>query len=564
MSLSPNLNENYVSLLREAAAYLFSVVKDVDLEDVPDRQEKVDALNERYDNPSSDDERDLVFLEIRRALRVYAGDVDERYDEAFRDIANRRFDKVWNALSLEDQKRIVAQFEFERFDIPNVARFDFHRSCAEVLEQFKQGVDSRYGKSFVKDDLDLRVRAAEFPNFAFALCECVYAVDDYKECRLNYESPEVKRLHNALMTILERVVESSNSQPFATSSTSSKGGSCDGLNYANESKNDETSDDPDDSDDELDGAVLDSLKPDGYYPVDERLAREAKRAVSYDEYEPMSETNLYRGEVDKVRAFAEKRKSEIDARFHEQVDRLLNRFERRLAEWYDQRNSAEASCPSVLIVGPSNFPMRKHNAKMERLSALYKMRDEIFEIVRQIEGIGSANYEDDENELESLERSLRSLYEERERMKAANAYLRRHGNWEGYEDPDYVADLYDRDGIPRPFYEFSVSEKIRRLEGRVAFIKRQAITDYGDGWKFEGGVAKVDKEDNRLRIIFDTIPDVEAREKLKSKGFRWSPKHKAWQRKLTPDAIWAGTVLGYIPADWKPRFIESQDESSKK
>ena len=44
-------------------------------------------------------------------------------------------------------------------------------------------------------------------------------------------------------------------------------------------------------------------------------------------------------------------------------------------------------------------------------------------------------------------------------------------------------------------------------------------------------------EQNRLQLLFDGKPDDEMRAKLKSRGYRWSPRNKAWQRQLTPNAI---------------------------
>ena len=50
---------------------------------------------------------------------------------------------------------------------------------------------------------------------------------------------------------------------------------------------------------------------------------------------------------------------------------------------------------------------------------------------------------------------------------------------------------------------------------------------------------------NRLQIVFDSIPDPELRAALKANGFRWSPKNQAWQRQLTDNALRAArSVLG--------------------
>jgi hypothetical protein len=43
-------------------------------------------------------------------------------------------------------------------------------------------------------------------------------------------------------------------------------------------------------------------------------------------------------------------------------------------------------------------------------------------------------------------------------------------------------------------------------------------------------------EIDRLQILFEDIPDADTRTALKSNGFRWSPRYKAWQRQLTDNA----------------------------
>lgn len=57
--------------------------------------------------------------------------------------------------------------------------------------------------------------------------------------------------------------------------------------------------------------------------------------------------------------------------------------------------------------------------------------------------------------------------------------------------------------------------------------------------KFDNGIIKENVEENRLQILYDEIPSVEERTKLKRNGFRWSPYNKAWQRQLNNASAWA-------------------------
>ena len=60
---------------------------------------------------------------------------------------------------------------------------------------------------------------------------------------------------------------------------------------------------------------------------------------------------------------------------------------------------------------------------------------------------------------------------------------------------------------------------------------------------FEEGRLVWNRQIDRLQILFDGIPDDARRKELKSNGFRWSPKHKAWQRQLTMNAVRAAKRL---------------------
>ena len=63
------------------------------------------------------------------------------------------------------------------------------------------------------------------------------------------------------------------------------------------------------------------------------------------------------------------------------------------------------------------------------------------------------------------------------------------------------------------------------------------------------------KETMRLQLLFDRKPEEDARNILKAYGFRWAPKHKAWQRFLTNKAKNAANVVLQLLASGKPDFV---------
>lgn len=61
----------------------------------------------------------------------------------------------------------------------------------------------------------------------------------------------------------------------------------------------------------------------------------------------------------------------------------------------------------------------------------------------------------------------------------------------------------------------------------------------------EGFEIIINQSEDRVQILFDAIPSAELRAKLKGAGWNWSPRNKAWQRKITDNAIAsANRILG--------------------
>lgn len=71
---------------------------------------------------------------------------------------------------------------------------------------------------------------------------------------------------------------------------------------------------------------------------------------------------------------------------------------------------------------------------------------------------------------------------------------------------------------------------IKRLEEQIQQIDRAREVKADSGFEFEGGRVEFDSEEIRYNIFFDDIPEQELRSKLKTYGFKWSPRRSAWTR----------------------------------
>lgn len=82
---------------------------------------------------------------------------------------------------------------------------------------------------------------------------------------------------------------------------------------------------------------------------------------------------------------------------------------------------------------------------------------------------------------------------------------------------------------------FQLPEIAKRMKVKLQVIREQENKEV----EFEGGTLVWNYEENRLQILFNGIPSENTRKDLKSSGFHWSPRNKAWQRQLTQNAVHA-------------------------
>ncbi|WP_444301989.1 hypothetical protein [Intestinimonas butyriciproducens] len=294
-----------------------------------------------------------------------------------------------------------------------------------------------------------------------------------------------------------------------------------------------------------------------YHTINEEAARRANDMNSFRDYKAGSATAEYRRMVDAATELAERQKQRVDPMYHEKIDRLLEIYCRKLAENMNASYSIEARCPSILISGGGNFPVRKkekQNAARDRNLEEWNYIQGLLDKIRSV-GTGGIS-SDDPQAVEKLEAKLATLEKHQEMMKAANAAIRMKDPAKGDAKlaelgytPEDIAKLRAPDFCGRigyPAYELQNNNaNIRRIRGRIAELKKRTEST-PEGWEFDGGRVVVNTAENRLQIIFDGKPNADVRTELKGEGFRWAPSQGAWQRQLTDNAMRAARRLKCI------------------
>lgn len=294
-----------------------------------------------------------------------------------------------------------------------------------------------------------------------------------------------------------------------------------------------------------------------YYTINEEAARTANDLNSHYTYREGSATASYRRQVDEATELAERQKQRVDPMYHEKIDRLLEIYCRKLAENMNASYSIEARCPSILISGGGNFPVRKkerQNAARDRNLEEWNYIQGLLDKIRSV-GTGGIS-SDDPQAVEKLEAKLAALEKHQELMKAANVAIRMKDPTEGDAKlaelgytPEDIAKLREPDFCGRIGYPAYLLQNnnanIRRIRGRIEELKKRT-ENTPEGWEFDGGRVVVNTTENRLQIIFDGKPDADIRTELKGEGFRWAPSQGTWQRQLTDNAMRAARRLKCI------------------
>jgi hypothetical protein len=276
--------------------------------------------------------------------------------------------------------------------------------------------------------------------------------------------------------------------------------------------------------------------------INEETARRAKENISFSDYKPGSATANYTAQVNEVVKMAE----ELAARSRfigeeperiEEAQRYIEYYSRKYAEYINKDNEITCRCPSVMIAGPANFPVRKKEkqvnawrANQENYISLDDARRRLYYILVEEHPISGADPEAIEKLTRKLNRLQAAHAEHLKANKLAKAEVKAGRAKYAYGTFGAVT---TEDGKQLPtYFTDNESAEIRRIKARIESLQKTKAQpskeESGEGWNLYE-----DQEAGRICFEFDGKPEQDIINSLKVNGFRWSPRLKRWQRQNT-------------------------------
>ena len=230
---------------------------------------------------------------------------------------------------------------------------------------------------------------------------------------------------------------------------------------------------------------------------------------------------------------------ELNSSQLEILNKRKEQFKELVTSTYNHYLETNTNFVPVTVAGPANYPSNKMNKVMDRMDKIMSETNEkIQKFYKNTDDMLKNAYTKDE-----IISKYRSGYNEpissddplaKEKLEAKLEYLKEKHN--SYKEFNKRARQSGTDQLP-PYVLANSNQNIKSVEDRLKTLDKMSKIESG-GYYFDNGEVRFDKEDMRVKIFFDSIPNEETRKELKSHAFKWSPKNQAWQRKLTNDAIY--------------------------
>ena len=221
-----------------------------------------------------------------------------------------------------------------------------------------------------------------------------------------------------------------------------------------------------------------------YFPINEKMAGHARSMWSFSEYKPGSTTEEYKSYVNEAYNLADEVAAK-DEKAGVRAYAVAERYSKRMAEYFNRDISINLMCPSVMISGPANFPVKKKNRQIAAFDSNREFFNETQKLLNKIKSISNGSElikSSDEDCIERLEYKLETLKALQEKMKSANVAIRKKDKEEGNLDllalgysPDQIKELRTPDfggRIGYPAYMLqNNNQEIHRVEERINSLK---------------------------------------------------------------------------------------------
>lgn len=239
-----------------------------------------------------------------------------------------------------------------------------------------------------------------------------------------------------------------------------------------------------------------------------------------------------------IRMYEEELNADIEKIPEEEKERYISMYK----EWVRTLFDKHSRIMSAMITGPARFPTQR-NEKMNNYydSAVVEFREwrekALKAIARRIEAAKPIEKKDAE-EWERVKSMIdnhflpTNLYNKLETIaKNGNIGLI-------VKAIEYVEELNTKRERPI-FTSRHKFWKLAEVAQKCIEKKTEAESKENIEIEFEGGKVVKNFSEDRLQLVFPGKPDSETISKLKSNGFRWSPRFMAWQRQLTDNSYYA-------------------------
>lgn len=276
--------------------------------------------------------------------------------------------------------------------------------------------------------------------------------------------------------------------------------------------------------------------------INEETARRAKEMISFSDYQKGSATAEYTSQVNEVVKMAEElaQRSRFitdEPERMQEAQRYIDYYSRKYAEYINKDNEITCRCPSVMVAGPANFPVRKKekqvaawDANRQNYISLEDARRRLYYILVEEHPISGS----DPDAVEKLTRKLDRLQAEHAEHLKANKLAKAEvkAGRAKYAYGTFGA-VTTEDGKKLPtYFTDNESAEIRRIKARIEQLEKAKAQpskeESGEGWNLYE-----DQEAGRICFEFNGKPEQDIINSLKVNGFRWSPRLKRWQRQNT-------------------------------